>query len=176
MKKKLTSVSRPCVPITFRVVKHDNQLVFVLPWFPFPFVAPSMFKAQVSKDFWKRACVPGSFSWGHDGWEVSWEGATPDNPGYWALSLSLFLGCTPQDSLGTDIRRFPLSFPQMSYISQVFWHTRRFIKTEGVTFLVVSYKTFCTARCSKRRDTFSFDIKESKVWLQQVTAVSKVFS
>lgn len=50
------------------------------------------------------------------------------------------------------------------------------LKTVGVTFLVASYKTFCTARCSKRRDTFSFDIKESKIWLQQVTAVSKLFS
>lgn len=87
-----------------------------------------------------------------------------------------FWGALPRTHWAQTSEGFPSPSLRWPILARCFDTLGDLLKTEGATFLVVSYKTFCTARCSKRRDTFSFDIKESKVWLQQVTAVSKVFS
>lgn len=62
-------------------------------------------------------------------------------------------------------------------LARCFDTLRDLLKTVGITFLVASYKMFCMARCSENRDIFSFDIlKESKIWLQQVTTMGKAFA
>ena len=87
-----------------------------------------------------------------------------------------FWGVLPTTRWAQTSEVFPSPSLRWPILARCFDTLRDLLKTVGVTFLVASYKTFCTARCSKRRDTFSFDIKESKILLQQVTAMSKVFS